>query len=103
MLSKVDKFQPLGMCDTQASVNGNDAEGKDMLQLDRLAGLGFSEPMINGIKTKAHKLVTGGLVTRAFSGDKSRFVKSFSPISPILCSPTNIWDTSVMIPVCNTK
>lgn len=76
VLSKVDKFQPLGMYDARASVNGNDAEGKDMLQLDRLAGLGFSEPMINGIKTKAPKLVAGGLVTRAFSRDESRFVKS---------------------------
>ena len=64
-------------------MKGNDIEGKDMLQLDPLAGFGFSEPMINGIKTKAHKLVAGGYVTRAFSGDESRF---FPQISPNLCS-----------------
>ena len=87
VLSKVDKFQPLGMYDARASVNGSDAEGKDMLQLNRLAGLGFSEPMINGIKTKAQKLVAGGLVTRAFSGDESRFVKSFSSNKPHLVQP----------------
>ena len=39
--SKVDEFQPLGMYDARASVKGNDVEGKDMLQLYRLAGLGF--------------------------------------------------------------
>ena len=60
--SKVDEFQPLGMYDARASVKGNNVEGKDMLQFDRLVGLGFSEPMINSIKTKAHKLV----------GDESR-------------------------------
>ena len=87
VLSKVDKFQPLGMYDARAAVNGSDAEGKDMLQLNRLAGLGFSEPMINGIKTKAQKLVAGGLVTRAFSGDESRFVKSFSSNKPHLVQP----------------
>ena len=87
VLSKVDEFQPLGMYDARASVKGNDVEGKDMLQLYRLAGLGFSEPMINGIKTKAHKLVAGGLVTRAFSGDESRFVKSFSSNKPHLVQP----------------
>ncbi|XP_044169643.1 uncharacterized protein LOC122953742 [Acropora millepora] len=58
-----------------------------MLQLDHVAGLGFSEPMLNGIKTKAHKLVAGGLVTRAFSGDESRFVKSFSSSKPHLVQP----------------
>ena len=58
-----------------------------MLQLDRLEGLGFSEPMINGIKTKAHKLVPGGRVTRAFSGDESRFLKSFSSNKPHLVQP----------------
>lgn len=87
VLSKVDEFQPLGMYGARASVKGNDVEGKDMLQLDRLAGLGFSEPMINGIKTKAQKLVAGGLVTRAFSGDESRLVKSFSSDKPNLVQP----------------
>ena len=75
------------MYDARASLKGNDVQGKDMLQLDRLTGLGFSEPMINGIKTKAHKLVTGGLVTKAFPGDKSRFVKSFSSNKPHLVQP----------------
>ena len=84
-------------------MKGDRVEDKAMLQLDRLAGLGSSEPMINGIKTKAHKLVAGGLVTRAFSGDESRFVKSFSSSKPILCSLTYIWVTNVMILVCNTK
>ena len=55
-----------------------------MLQLDRLAGLGFSEFTINGIKTKAHTLVASGPVTRAFSGDESYFVKSFSFNEPHL-------------------
>ena len=73
------------MYDARASVKGNNVE--DMLQLDRLAGLGFSEPMINGIKTKAHKLVAHGLVTRAFSGDESRSVKSFSSNKPHLVQP----------------
>ena len=87
VLSKVDEFQPLGMYDARASVKGNNVEGKDMLQFDRLVGLGFSEPMINSIKTKAHKLVAGGLVTRAFSGDERRFVKSFSSNKPHLVQP----------------
>ena len=87
VLSKVDEFQPLGMYNNGASVKGNDLEGKYMLQLDRLAGFGFSEPMINGIKTKAHKLVAGSLVTRTFSGDESRFVKSFSSNKPYLVQP----------------
>ena len=103
VLGKVDEFQPLGMYDARASVKGNNVESKDMLQFDRLVGLGFSEPMIDSIKTKAHKLVAGGLVTRAFSGDESRSVKSFSSNKPTLCSPTNILDTNVTILVCNTK
>ena len=85
--SKVDGFQPLGTYDDRVSVKGDGVEDKAMLQLDRPAGLGFSEPMINGIKTKAHKLVAGGLVTRAFSGDESRFVKSFSSSKPHLVQP----------------
>lgn len=68
-------------------MKGNNVEGKDMLQLDRLAGLKFSEFTINGIKTKAHKLVAGGPVTRAFSGDESYFVKSFSFNEPHLVQP----------------
>lgn len=87
VLSKVNEFQPLGMYGARASVKGNDVEGKDMLQLDRLAGLRFSESMINGIKTKAHKLAAGGLVTRAFSGDESRFVTSFCSNKPHLVQP----------------
>ena len=87
VLSKVDEFPPLGMYDAQASVKGNNIEGKDMLQFDRLVGLGFSEPMINSIKTKAHKLVAGGLVTRAFSGDESHSVKSFFSNKPHLVQP----------------
>ena len=75
------------LSDARASVKGNNVEGKDMLQFDRLVGLGFSEPMINSIKTKAHKLVAGGLVTRAFSGDERRFVKSFSSNKPHLVQP----------------
>ena len=88
VLGKVDEFQPLGMYDARASVKGNNVESKDMLQFDRLVGLGFSEPMIDdSIKTKAHKLVAGGLVTRAFSGDESRSVKSFSSNKPHLVQP----------------
>ena len=87
VLSTVDELQPLGLYDARASVKGNDVEGKDMLQLDRLTGLGFSEPRINCIKTKAHKLVAGGLVIRAFFGDESRFVNSFSSNKPHLVQP----------------
>ena len=68
-------------------MKGDGVEDKAMLRLDRLAGLGSSEPTINGIKTKAHKLVAGGLVTRAFSGDESRLVKSFSSSKPHLVQP----------------
>lgn len=87
VLGKVDEFHPLGMYDARASVKGNNVESKDMLQFDRLVGLGFSEPMIDSIKTKAHKLVAGGLVTRAFSGDESRSVKSFSSNKSHLVQP----------------
>lgn len=87
VLGKVDEFQPLGMYDARASVKGNNVESKDMLQFDRLVGLGFSEPMIDSIKTKAHKLVAGGLVTRTFSGDESRSAKSFSSNKPHLVQP----------------
>ena len=87
VLSTVDEFEPLGLYDARASVKVNDVEGKDILQLDRLARLGFSEPLINGIKTKAHKLDAGGLVTRAFFGDESRVVNSFSSNKPHLVQP----------------
>ena len=63
--SKVDEFQPLGMYNARASVKGNNVEGKHVLQFDCFVGLGFSEPMINSIKTKAHKLVLDESRSRA--------------------------------------
>ena len=59
--------------------------------------------MINGIRQKAQKLIAGGLVTRAFSGDQSRFVKSYSSNKPHLVQPHNTWDTDVTSHVYSTR
>jgi len=77
-LSQADEFQPLGLNDTRPQQDDKHLKATEMDQLDALAGLEFSEPMINGIKQKAQKLIAGGLVTRAFNRDQSHFVKSNS-------------------------
>ena len=50
VLSQVDEFQPLGINDARPQEEGKDLKAKEMSQVDGLAALGFSEPMINGIK-----------------------------------------------------
>ena len=87
VLSQADEFQPLGIHDARPQEEDTNLKTKGMPQLDDLAGLGFSEPMINGIRQKAQKLIAGDLVTRAFSGDQSRFVKSYSSNKPHLVQP----------------
>ena len=87
LLNKVDKFQPLGINGAPPQAKGEERQSQEMSELDCLAELGFSAPMINGIKKKAQKLIEGGLVTRAFSGDQSRFVKSYSSNKPHLVQP----------------
>ena len=59
--------------------------------------------MICGIKEKAKNLIGGGFVTRAFSGNKSRFVKSSSSKKPHLVQTHKTLDTRVMNRVCNTR
>ena len=75
-MSQADEFQPLGINDTQPQQDDKYLKATEMDQLDALAGLEFSEPMINVIKQKAQNLTAGGLVTRVFDRDQSRFVKS---------------------------
>ena len=82
VLSQVEGFRPLG--GPSQSKDNESPEAVDMSKVDELAVLKFSEPMICGIKEKAKNLIGGGFVTRAFSGNKSRFVKSSSSKKPHL-------------------
>ena len=64
-----------------------DLKAKGMSQVDGLAALGFSKPMINGLKQKAQQLIAGDLVTRAYPEGQSRFVESYSSSKPHLVQP----------------
>ena len=82
VLSQVEGSRPLG--GPSQSKDNESLEAVDMSKVDELAVLKFSEPMICGIKEKAKNLIGGGFVTRAFSRNKSRFVKSSSSKKPHL-------------------